>query len=218
MSIRFDKLIYWGSISEILSDIDSDFDISFTYRMLDSEFGVVYPVSPPPSEIIMEDDDPNTALDGVTFLGLVHNIYFSYLPESSDDDFETDLYPELLDNEETKLQLQNWIDDNNPYWEQYTDKDIKAMELIEKYNKNVLLLRSTRKVDASVSGSISQSGQSQSVDLTPIVQQLSNINNKLQTTEQIDNSQKSITDVLNQQANTIQVDDIGLLRNKKGYY
>lgn len=48
--------------------------------------------------------------------------------------------------------------------------------------------------------------------------QLDSISSKLETTEIIDNSKKSITDVINQQSNTIQVDELGILRNKKGYY
>lgn len=150
------------------------------------------------------------------FSFIVPNSYNDYYYNS--DSFDTELYPELLDNEETMLSLKNWINDTGS-WDTYTDKDFKAMELIEKYNKNVLLLRSVRKIKLTESVVTSSSDSfSDEVDLSGIENKLQSISDKLQTTEIIDNSQKSITDVLNQQANTIQVDEIGLLRSKKGYY
>lgn len=137
-------------------------------------------------------------------------------------DFETDLYSDLIDNTETESMLKTYINDGDISG--YTDKDIEIMRLIEKYNKNVLALRATRKVE--IENTINTSSDTQStVDLSTVNQQLTNINtnldsisSKLETTEIIDNSKKSITDVINQQSNTIQVDELGILRNKKGYY
>lgn len=142
--------------------------------------------------------------------------------DGSKSDFDTDLYEDLIDNTETESMLKTYVNDGDISG--YTDKDIEIMRLIEKYNKNVLALRATRKVE--IENTINTSSDSSSaVDLTTVNQQLTNMNtnldnisSKLETTEIIDNSKKSITDVINQQSNTIQVDELGILRNKKGYY
>lgn len=80
------------------------------------------------------------------------------------------------------------------------------------------IIQNKENIDMDYSNILTQIAQNISMASNDLNTQLENISNKLETTEQIDNSQKSITDVLNQQANTIQIDDIGLLRSKKGYY
>lgn len=196
------------SLSEYASFINDTF---FSY---DNVTQNLFLAGPDNSRYIYLDSTINSFHIDINSPALGFAIFIDY--------FDTILYSELLDNSEQFQLAKSFLNDTDPdkeldptYW---TDAQLKFFDFVEKYNKNVLALRATKKVDANVSGSISQSGQQQEIDLSPLVQQLSNINNKLQTTEVIDNSQKSITDVLNQQANTIQVDEIGLLRSKKGYY
>lgn len=122
---------------------------------------------------------------------VIPNIEFSF------DDFETNLYPELINNHETKSMLETWTNDGD--LSGWTSDDKQIMQMIEDYNHNVLQLRATKKVNASVSGSISQSGQSQTVDLTATNNALNNIANKLKRTETIDNQkvEKNITQTIN---------------------
>lgn len=121
---------------------------------------------------------------------VIPNIEFSF------EEFDTNLYPELINNHETKSMLETWTNDGDISG--WTSDDKQIMQMIEDYNHNVLQLRATKKVEASVSGSI-QSGQSQTVDLTATNNALNNIANKLKRTETINNEtlEKNITETIN---------------------
>lgn len=112
--------------------------------------------------------------------------------DDNSDDFETDLYPELLDNSETESMLKTYINDGDISG--YTDKDLEVMRLIEKYNKNVLALRATRKVE--IENTINTSSDSSfAVDLTQTNQQLQRIANNLQDSKMVA-GQEQITNVV----------------------
>lgn len=108
-------------------------------------------------------------------------------------DFDTDLYQELLNNEEQFSLAKSFLNDIDPskeldpnYW---TDIQLKFFNFVEEYNKNVLLLRSTRKVN--IENTINTSSSS-SVNLTGVETKLQNINNSLDNIK--DNLQYTNTD------------------------
>lgn len=107
-------------------------------------------------------------------------------------EFDTNLYSELIDNTETESMLKTYINDGDISG--YTDKDLEIMRLIEKYNKNVLALRATRKVE--IENTINTTSDSSSaVDLTQTNQQLQRIANNLQDSKMVA-GQEQITNVV----------------------
>lgn len=117
-------------------------------------------------------------------------------------DFETDLYSELLDNTETESMLRTYINDGDISG--YTDKDLEIMRLIEKYNKNVLALRATKKVE--IENTINTSSDSQNIDLSTVNQQLTNINNALHYTN-TDDVVKNLTEVVAENDKSVLVEN-----------
>lgn len=189
--------------SELLDYINSSFYNSVVYGSGDRGIHFLFPAT------IQIDTDYSS-------------VVFGALPNYSDIFDDKGLYPELLDNSQQRADALSYILNPDPQKELdpviWDDTYLKFCRFIEEYNKNVLLLRSTRKVNIENTITTASTDSSSSVNLSGVENKLQSISDKLQTTEIIDNSQKSITDVLNQQANTIQVDEIGLLRSKKGYY
>lgn len=117
-------------------------------------------------------------------------------------EFDTDLYQELLDNTETESMLKTYINDGDISG--YTDKDLEIMRLIERYNKNVLALRATKKVD--VTNTINTSSDSQNIDLSIVNQQLTNINNALHYTN-TDDVVKNLTEVVAENDKSVLVEN-----------
>lgn len=117
--------------------------------------------------------------------------------------FDTNLYPELLDNTETESMLKTYINDGDISG--YTDKDLEIMRLIEKYNKNVLALRATKKVE--IENTINTSSDSPAtVDLSTVNQQLTNINNALHYTN-TDDVVKNLTEVVAENDKSVLVEN-----------
>lgn len=117
--------------------------------------------------------------------------------------FSTNLYSELIDNTETESMLKTYINDGDVSG--YTDKDIEIMRLIEKYNKNVLALRATRKVEIENTINTS-SDDSSTVDLTTVNQQLTNINNALHYIN-TDDVVKNLTEVVAENDKSVLVEN-----------
>lgn len=121
--------------------------------------------------------------------------------------FDTNLYPELLDNSETESMLRTYINDGDISG--YTDKDLEIMRLIERYNKNVLALRATKKVE--IENTINTSTDSQStIDLTQTNQQLQRIANNLQDTKFVAGQEQTtnVVQAIEQSSPIINLDNV----------
>lgn len=128
---------------------------------------------------------------------------FRFVINTGVNEFETDLYPELINNSETESMLTTWVNDGDISG--YTDKDLEIMRLIEKYNKNVLALRATKKVE--IENTINTSSDSPAtVDLSTVNQQLTNINNALHYTN-TDDVVKNLTEVVAENDKSVLVEN-----------
>lgn len=126
-----------------------------------------------------------------------NQVLFEYL-YLDEEYFSTNLYPELLDNSEQFQMAKSFLIDTDPdkqldptYW---TDTQLKFFKFVEEYNKNVLMLRSTRKVQANTN--VTQLGTGGQVDLGPIFYALLDISSKLQRVDE-NQETKNITQTIN---------------------
>lgn len=161
------------------------------------------------SNLIFENYSDNAILvtfnpqrDTIIYNGIDDFGKLEYGYSLKEQEFDTNLYPELLDNTETESMLKTYINDGDISG--YTDKDLEIMRLIEKYNKNVLALRATKKVD--VTNTINTSSDSQNIDLSTVNQQLTNINNALHYTN-TDDVVKNLTEVVAENDKSILVEN-----------
>lgn len=103
-------------------------------------------------------------------------------PVIGDDFDDKGLYPELLDNSQQRADAVSYILNPDPQKELdpviWDDTYLKFCQFIEEYNKNVLLLRSSRKVNIENIVSTASTSSS-SVNLSGVENKLQNINNSL---------------------------------------
>ena len=120
------------------------------------------------------------------------------------------LYPELLDNSQQRADAVSYILDTNPNKELdpaiWDDTYLKFCHFIEEYNKNVLLLRSTRKVSIDDTVLTASTDSGSSVNLSGVENKLQNINNSLDNIK--DNLQYTDTDDITKGLAEIEYDKI----------
>lgn len=164
-----------NSISDVISMLNAGASNRFVFA------GDDYNISVSIKPEFIDVDLPSVFFQGCGGDVLTSSFFFNQ------SDFETNLYPELINNDETKSMLETWVNDGDISG--WTSDDKQIMQMIEDYNHNVLQLRATKKVEAFVSGSISSGQQS---DLTGVENKLQNINSSLISIK--DNLQYTDTD------------------------